>query len=203
MKKIVWIIAVVALGLFSRVSEVHACGHEGPYVGLGYTQLFLFSHEGQLVAGGSNPAQPISFDSRVGGQAKFGYDFCASRFGIEVPFGFAVQQLNRSETVHVYSLDTNAIIHIVETEQGADFYWIAGIGINIISEGTVNNNTGGAGMNVNFGPGFQYFFARGKHRSAFSISIPFKYTLYVGDNLSANTTSVYAVPIQLGFTFGF
>src|SRR3989338_5393360 len=183
--------------------DTKACGHEGAYMGLGYTQLFLFSPENQLAAPGTAP-QEIRFDSRYGGQLKFGYDFFASRFGIEVPLSFAVQQLNRAENVMVFGADTNMVVHLVETEKGADFYWIMGLGATVVTEGSIKNNTGSAGPNFNFGPGFQYFFAQGRnHVAAVNISVPGKVTLFVGDNLSDRKTTVFAIPIQFGFTYGF
>ena len=205
MKKFIFLAGVLLFGTLLGVAEANACGHEGGYFGLAYTQLVQFSPEKRYVSPGIPPASvdKISLGSRYGGQIKIGYDFCGTRFGIEMPIGINYQMLNEVDRVLFLSLDTNAIIHIVETEEGADFYWIVGVGANIATEGTIKDNSKAGGMNVNFGPGFQYFFARGKRRAAIGISIPVKYTLYIGNNLSRNNTSVIGVPVQVGFTVGF
>lgn len=192
------------VGPWSMVYRLaYACGHEGWYVGAGYTQLIQFSPDHQLVAGGA--ASPkVDWNTRWGAHGRVGYDFCTSRWGVEVPFSFDRQRLNRREVINQIGIDANAIYHIVETEAGADFYWIVGSGVNMAFEGPVNNNTGTAGANLNFGPGFQYFIKKDKTQVALGISAPFKYTLYFGNNLSgAKKTSVIGVPFRVGFSLGF
>ncbi|OGQ43201.1 MAG: hypothetical protein A3I70_00865 [Deltaproteobacteria bacterium RIFCSPLOWO2_02_FULL_44_34] len=165
-------------------------------------QLLQFSPDNQLIGGGLIPSGKVQWQTRWGAYAKVGYDFCSSRWGIELPFSYNRQKLNRSETVHMIGIDANAVFHIVETQKGADFYWIAGTGVNLVTEGSINNNTGNAGINLNFGPGFQYFINKSP-KVALGVSLPFKYTLYLGDHLSRNNTQVFGFPVQVGFTIGF
>lgn len=196
---------LLVTGLWSLVyglPEVNACGHDGWFVGAGYTQLLQYTPDKQLVAAGVTPTRKVDWNTRWGGYAKAGYDFCGSRWGVEVPISYNRQRLNRAELVHLFGFDANAIFHIVETEGGADFYWIAGTGMNIVTEGRVNNNSGAGGINLNFGPGFQYFLKKGKTKVAIGISVPLKYTLYFGHHLSRGHTSVIGVPIQVGLTVG-
>lgn len=185
------------------VSKVYACGHEGWYAGLGYTQLIQFSPDRQLTAaGGTTPK--VDWDTRWGVLGRIGYDFCGSRWGVEVPISLDRQRLNRREVINQFGLDANALFHIVETEAGSDFYWIVGTGMNIAMEGPTNNNTGAAGINLNFGPGYQYFLKQGKPKITIGLAVPLKYTLYFGNNLSGNKkTSVIGLPFRVGFSVGF
>ncbi|MBI4125010.1 MAG: hypothetical protein HY466_03645, partial [Deltaproteobacteria bacterium] len=203
-----WLFLVFALllvhGPWSTVhSPAHACGHEGTYAGLGYTQLIQFSPDHQLVAaGGTSPR--INWSTRWGTHLRVGHDFCQSRWGFEVPFSLDRQRLNRNEFIHQIGIDANAIYHILETEGGIDFYWIGGTGLNFTTEGAVSNNTGATGINLNFGPGFQYFVKQAKPNVAIGLAVPVKYTLYFGNNLSGNKrTSVIGLPIRVGFSVGF
>jgi len=197
--------ALFAVCLFSLLYSraLFACGHEGWYAGAGYSQLLQYSPDNQLLGGGLVPSGRVDWRTRWGATVKGGYDFCGTRWGIEIPFSYDRQKLNRSEMVHVIGIDANAIFHIVETKKGADFYWIAGTGVNLVTEGRLNNNSGDAGINFNFGPGFQYFLKQDKPKVALGISVPFKYTLYFGNHLSRNGTSVFGFPIHVGFTIGF
>ncbi len=202
MKKILWgvglLIAITVLPYF----EAKACGHEGFFMGAGYEQLLQYSPDYQLVAIGTT-SRKITWGTRWGAYAKVGYDFCGSRWGVEVPFSYNRQKLNRSELVNVMSVDANAIFHIIETTGGADFYWLGGLGGSYVSEGRNKNGTSATGMNFNFGPGFQYFLKQTKPKIAIGISVPIKYTLYFGNNLSRKRTSVFGIPIMAGFTVGF
>ncbi|MDO8527855.1 MAG: hypothetical protein Q7T03_09235 [Deltaproteobacteria bacterium] len=180
----------------------NACGHEGFYIGGGYQQLFQFSPDRQLVGGGAVSPGKIDWRTRWGFYGKAGYDFCESRWGVELPVSYNRQKLNRAETVSVIGVDLNAIFHIIETPGGLDFYWIGGSGMNIVTDGQVKNNSGSGGVNINFGPGLQYFISK-KPKVAMGISVPFKYTLYFGDHLSKNITQVFGIPIMAGATIGF
>lgn len=188
--------------LFLRIPKAHACGHEGWYGGIGYGQLFQFSPDKRLTAGGGSSANNVSFKTRYGGYAKIGYDWCGTRYGIEFPFSYNRQRLNRQNMIHLFGMDVNAVIHLVETEGGADFYWIAGTGMNIVPRDVASNTRKAVGINLNFGPGFQYFISK-KPRVALGVSVPLKYTLYFGSNLSARKTQVIGVPFLVGFTVGF
>lgn len=198
-----FLILFLVSGCQLLVSRTQACGHEGWYAGFGYTQLVQFSPDRQLTAGGA--ASPrVDWRTRWGAHGRIGHDFCGSRWGMEVPVSLDRQRLNRNEIITQFGLDANAVFHIIETEGGTDFYWIAGTGMNIAREGPINNNSGAAGINLNFGPGFQYFIKRKKPNVAIGFSVPVKYTLYFGNNLSGNKkTSVIGFPLRFGFSVGF
>lgn len=185
------------------LNPAHACGHEGWYTGLGYTQLLQFSPDRQLTVGGGTTPK-VDWNTRWGTHLRVGKDFCESRWGVEVPISFDRQRLNRREVINQIGIDANAIFHIIETEGGGDFYWIAGSGLNIAMEGPTNNNSGAAGINLNFGPGYQYFIKHHKPKVAIGVAVPIKYTVYFGNNLSGNKkTSVIGLPVRVGFSVGF
>ena len=202
MKKWNWIPAFAGMTIIFFSLPAWPCGHEGWYVGAGYTQLLQYSPDNQLTAAGA-ATRKIDWRTRWGAYGKVGYDWCGSRWGIEVPFSYNRQKLNRSEMVNIFGVDANAVFHIVETTGGADFYWIGGMGMNIVTDGQIKNNTGAGGINVNFGPGFQYFLKKTKPKVAIGVSVPVKYTYYFGNHLSRSGTSVFGFPIQVGFTIGF
>lgn len=184
-------------------AKARACGHEGWYGGLGYTQLLQFSPDRQLSAVGATTPK-VDWNTRWGAHGRVGYDFCASRWGVEVPFSFDRQRLNRQEVVNIIGVDANALFHIIETRQGIDFYWMAGTGVNVAMEGPTNNNTGAGGINLNFGPGLNYFIKHQNPKVALGVSVPLKYTLYLGNHLSGNKkTSVIGFPFRVGFSIGF
>lgn len=192
------------VGPWSMVYRLaYACGHEGWYAGAGYTQLLQFTPDNQLTAAGGTPPK-VDWDTRWGAHTRVGYDFCASRWGVEIPLSFDRQRLNRREVINQIGIDANAIFHILETAGGSDFYWMAGGGMNIAMEGPVNNNTGAGGINFNFGPGFNYFIKQSKTKVAVGVSLPFKYTLYFRNNLSGSKkTTVFGFPFRVGFSIGF
>ena len=106
---------ILALALFLlifSIAKAHACGHEGTYAGLGYTQLFQFSPDRQLVAtGGTSPK--VNWNSRWGAHLRLGHDFCQSRWGVEFPFSFDRQRLNRNEFINQIGIDSNSYSKIV------------------------------------------------------------------------------------------
>ena len=208
MQRSLYVLILFVLAAFFPFSRSEACGHEGAYVGLGYTQFIAYSPDHQLVSStgtgsAATTGSRIELGTRPGAHFKIGYDFCGSRWGFEIPVMVSMQRLNRAETIYVGGVDANAIFHIIETETGVDFFWIGGLGATILTEGTLGNNTASGGINANFGPGFQYFFARGNHRSAIQIALPVRVAILMGDNLSNRSTRIVGIPIQISFTFAF
>ena len=196
---------IVTLGalLLLPTPTAQACGHEGFYTGVGYTQLFQYTPDKQLAVATVGSTSRVDWNSRFGGYLKFGYDFCASRWGVEVPLGMDQQRLNQQELVYVLTGDVNAIFHIAETRKGIDFYWIGGLGGNYVSEGTIKDKSRAVGTNLNFGPGFRYFIKNGKQKVGIELAMPARATLYFGNNLSRNKTAVFALPIRIGLTTTF
>ncbi|MDO8493972.1 MAG: hypothetical protein Q7S68_01370 [Deltaproteobacteria bacterium] len=205
MKKLLLAAILLFAGVASLLigSEARACGHEGFYTGLGYSQLFQYTPDKQLAVSTVGSTSRVDWNSRFGGYVKFGYDFCASRWGVEVPLNVDQQRLNQQELVYVMTGDANAIFHIAETRKGLDFYWIGGLGGNYVTEGIIKDKSRAIGVNLNFGPGFQYFIKRGEQKIGIGLSIPARATLYFGNNLSKNKTAVFAVPFRVGLTVGF
>lgn len=188
---------------FTTPQSGYTCGHEGFYLGLGYSQLLMWSPDKRLVSGNLASNQNVKWDTRYGGYGKFGYDFCGSRMGVEVPVSYDRQKLNRLEMVNVFNSDLNAIIHLVETNSGWDFFWILGTGFSFITEGGSDNDSSTAGVNFNVGPGLRYYFLNGNNKTAVELSVPARYSFYLGHHLSNNTTQVLGIPIRFGLTFGF
>lgn len=204
MKAFIYSLFLTLLLSAGYATNARACGHGGWYAGTGYAQMFSYSFDNQLAGGGaSSQLGNVNFRTRFGGYVKVGRDFCTSRFGFEIPFSYNRQRLNRSEVINVFTLDGNAVIHLLQTSKGGSIYWIVGTGFSRISEGSLANNTDAVGVNLNTGPGFQLFFKNNKPKMSLGISFPLTYTLYFGNNLSKRMTQVFSAPIHVGFTVGF
>lgn len=201
-KKLILVIAFLLFGIVTPWAKATACGHEGWYVGGGYTQLLQKSLDKQNLAPGIAATNTVRFDTRFGGSVKIGYDWCQTRYGLETTISYDKQRLNRFEMVHQFGADLNSVIHLIETRSGLDFYLLAGLGVTLLPEGPSNNNSGAIGAAVNLGPGFRYFLDKTR-KAALHFEIPVKYTLFFGNNLSARKTAVYGLPIRIGFTIGF
>lgn len=177
----------------------HACGHDGFYMGMGYTQLFMVTSERRL---GSN--QRITFGPGMGANAVFGYDFCGSRWGIQAPFEFTRQRLNHLEWVNQFNLSLEGVVHLAEWANGIDLRLIGGAGWSYLTEGKIDDRTSGTGIIAHFGPGFAYYFSKTeKVTAAIVTEVPFRMIHYFGDRLSAGGTTIFAIPIRISLQVGF
>lgn len=192
-----------SLVLIFLPGQTRACGHDGFFLGGGYQQMFMYTPEDQLAAGGGVTSRQITFGPGFGAHLLVGYDFEGSRWGIQAPFGYSYIKLNRSEWVHYFDIDTEAILHLAYWDNGIDIYLVGGLGGSFLTEGSINNNTAAAGINVGIGPGFSYFFARGKTKGSIYIQVPVRMVHFFGNNLSANGTTLLQVPIRFGLSVGF
>lgn len=195
-------VLIMAAFLIWPQEKAEACGHEGWYFGGGYAQLFQVSPDKQFVASGTTGRSKVRFDTQFGGHMKVGYDWCGTRYGLEATVSYDRQRLNRLEKVQQFGGDLNSVIHLVETPGGLDFYLLAGLGITLLPEGPVENNSGAIGASVNAGPGIRYFIDK-KKKVGLHFEVPVKYTLFFRNNLSARKTSVIGLPLRIGFTVGF
>ncbi|MBT3182064.1 MAG: hypothetical protein HN337_06110 [Deltaproteobacteria bacterium] len=190
---------VVGSVFYSQPAD--ACGHEGPYAGIGYTQLLMYTPEHQL-----NPlsSRRITFGPGYGGHALFGYDFKGARWGIQMPFEIARLKLNKSEWVTYLGSTIEGVFHIKEWSNGFDFHVQGGIGWSYLTEGRDADQTKSWGITASAGPGFSYYFARTEKVSgALAVELPFRYIYYLGNHLSRNGTSVIALPIRISMQIGF
>ncbi len=197
-----WLLMVALIcGLFfASPSRVCACGHDGFYAGLGYEQLFLYTPERRL----GLTDERVSFGPGIGAHALIGYDFCGSRWGIQLPFEYARIKLNKSEWVNQFASSVEGVLHLKEWKNGLDVHLLGGVGWSYLSEGKIADRTACAGISVSFGPGISYYFSRTERISAaVNLDVPFRWIYYFGDHLSANGTSVIAFPIRLGVQVGF
>lgn len=181
--------------------ELFACGHDGTYVGVGYEQMFMYTPEHRL--GGA--AQPhIVFGPGFGANAVLGYDFCGSRWGMQIPFEFSRQRLDREEWVSQFNLSLEGVVHLAEWANGVDIRFVGGAGWSYLSEGIASNRTSAMGVIAHFGPGLGYYFSKTeKVTAALVAEVPVRMIHYFGDRLSANGTTVLAVPLRLSLQIGF
>jgi hypothetical protein len=192
-------VAFISLLLWS--SDVRACGHEGIFIGLGYTQLFMYTPEHQI---NKVASERIKFGPGFGANAVVGYDFKDSRWGIQMPFEYARLKLNGDEWVDSFGTELEAILHIVEWGNGLDFHLIGGAGWTYLTEGKIDNQSNSLGVVASLGPGLSWFFSRTeKVSAALNFEVPIRYVHYFKDRLSANGTSALAVPIRLTMQIGF
>lgn len=193
------LLCLVPIAFAWMPSAAIACGHDGVYAGLGYTQMFMYTSENRL---GSN--QKITFSPGMGGNAVVGYDFCGSRWGIQLPFEFARQKLNHLEWVNQFNLSLEGVVHLAEWANGIDLRLVGGAGWSYLSEGKYDDRTSGTGIIAHFGPGFAYYFSRTEKVSAALVAeIPFRMVHYFRDRLSSNGTTIFAVPIRISLQVGF
>lgn len=183
------------------VPTAWACGHDGFYVGAGYEQLFLYTTESRL-SGGS--LGRITFGPGFGGSALLGYDFCGSRWGIQMPFEFSRFRLNNEEWVNSLGSSLEGVLHLAQWQNGLDIHLVGGAGWSYLTEGSVPNRTANAGITASLGPGVSYFIPDTKKVSiAIVAELPFRMIYYFGDRLSANGTTVLGIPLRLSVEVGF
>ncbi|MBI4211467.1 MAG: hypothetical protein HY540_02410 [Deltaproteobacteria bacterium] len=188
--------------LMATPSASHACGHDGLYIGAGYSQSLMFSADKRRAFGFTNDR--VLFGPGFGGHVVVGYDFCGSRWGLQVPFEFTTMRLNRSERVMFMSGAIEPVLHIASWENGMDFHLIGGVGPSYLNEGTIRDLTSSVGINFGMGPGLSWFLSRQNDFSvAASLDVPFRVIYFFGNRLSNNGTLVFNVPLRLSFTFGF
>lgn len=184
-----------------RAPSALACGHDGFYVGVGYTQLFMFTLEDRLSSGDLGR---IHFSPGFGAHALIGYDFCGSRWGIQMPFEFTRQRLNYAEWVNQFGSSLEGVFHLVEWGNGLDIHLVGGAGWAYLSEGSIQNRTASAGITVDLGPGLSYYFSRTeKISAALALEVPFRMINYFGNHLSANGTTIFAIPVRISIQVGF
>lgn len=178
-----------------------ACGHEGFYTGLGYTQLFMWTTEHQR----SLAASPrIHFGPGYGAHAVIGYDFCGSRWGIQLPFEFSRQRLDRIEWTNQFGSQVEAVVHLAAWQNGLDVHLVGGVGWAYLTEGRIDNQSNSGGISVGLGPGLSYYFHRDeKISTALAVEAPFRMIYYFGSRLSQGGTTVLAFPIRLSIQLGF
>lgn len=200
-KQLTCLTLIFILAASSFVPEAMACGHDGFYVGGGYEQLFMVTPEHQL---GTGSTPRISFGPGFGANLVGGYDFCGSRWGIQVPLEFAALKLNHAEWVYNLAASVEGVLHLREWKNGLDFHLVGGIGWTYLTEGSINDRTRNNGITASIGPGLSYFFARKASWSgAVTAELPLRYAYYFGNHLSSNGTSVFAFPLRLSVQFGF
>ena len=201
-KRLLFSAAMVFLLLLPPLlPQALACGHEGVYFGGGYTQLFMYS-PGDLQTG--NLGQKVHMSPGYGANAVVGYDFCGTRFGIQMPFEFTMQRLNRQEWVPQIGSTLEGVLHLAEWSNGIDIHLVGGVGWSYLFEGEIQNHSRGAAITGDFGPGLSYYFFRNnKVSTALTAEAPFRIQYYFGDHLSPNGTTFVSFPIRLSIQVGF
>lgn len=184
-------------------NEAAACGHDGFYIGMGYEQLFMYTPEDRLTTGAGNLGR-VSFGPGYGANALMGYDFCGSRWGIQMPFEFARLRLNRSEYVNQFGSSLEGVLHLAEWDSGIDVHLVGGFGWSYLAEGKIMDRSADAGITASVGPGLSYYFSRTEKLSAaIAVELPFRMIYYFGSHLSANGTTVLAFPLRISIQLGF
>lgn len=195
------LLTAAALVLISPPAE--SCGHDGWYVGVGYTQRHLYSPDRQLTIGGL-PSDRVKFGPGYGGHFLVGYDFCGTRFGLQVPLEYSNHRLNRVERVHFLSAMAEPILHIAAWQNGLDFHLIGGLGYGYLTEGSRTDRSASHAFQAGIGPGLTWYFSREEESTAaFTIASPLRAILFQWNHLSSNATVAFDVPIRANFTIGF
>lgn len=200
---------VMFVGLLVACTQIaisrtaYSCGHDGFYFGGGYMQPFYSSSERQISSSGVASDQ-IHFGPAVGAFLVGGYDFCGSRFGVQMPVEWSTFVLNRAERVHLFGSSVEAVTHLVAWENGLDINVVGGMGWNYLTEGEASNQTRSFGVNFGAGPGLAWYFSQaGDVTGALKVELPIRAIIFLGDHLSANQTTVLAVLLRIGVTVGF
>lgn len=181
-------------------STIFACGHDGFYLGGGYTQLFMFTPKNRL--GASNTR--VEFGPGFGAHLVLGYDFCGTRWGIQIPFEFTRQKLNSWEWVNQFGSTAEGVFHIASWKNGIDIHVVGGIGWAYLMEGPIQNSTAAAALTVDVGPGVSYYFVKSdKVTASVTGEIPLRFLYYFGNHLSSGGTPTFAVPIRISMQVGF
>ncbi len=192
------LIALLATLAFSF--DALACGHEGPFVGLGYNQLFMFTNANRL----NSANQKVNFGPGFGANLVLGYDIKDTRWGVQIPFEFSWLKLNRQEWVNSIQSGAEAIFHIKQWNSGIDIHLIGGAGFAYLTEGKVSDRSKSWGATASIGPGLSYFFAMSEHVSgAVALEVPLRYIRYFGNHLSSGGANAFAVPIRVSMQVGF
>lgn len=192
-------LAIFILG-HAFVQRLEACGHNSFYLGAGYTQLFMYTPQNQR----GNTNENVTFGPGFGVNALVGYDFCNSRWGIQMPFEFTRQRLNRFEWVSQVGSSVEGVLHLAEWQSGLDIHLVGGAGWTYISEGKVRDNTAAKGITASLGPGLSYYFSRtDKVSAAVVFEVPFKLIHYFGTHLSSGGTTLIAFPMRVSMQVGF
>lgn len=195
------VLGLLAVSLVGLPRGAFACGHDGFYMGVGYNQLFMYTTERSMSGTASDR---VYFGPGYGANAVIGYDFCGSRWGIQMPFEFARLKLNHVEWVNQFGSSLEGVLHLAEWDNGFDFHLIFGAGWSYISEGRFDDRSNAAGITGSLGPGISYYFSRTENVSAaLALEVPFRLIYYFGDHLSAGGTTVIAFPIRLSIQVGF
>jgi len=196
-----FVFSFVSLYVILSPCPVSACGHEGIYLGLGYTQLFMYTPEKRMPPNGT---RRVSFGPGYGLNFLVGYDFPNTRWGIQFPFEYARMKLNKAEWINYFGSSVEAVLHLVEWNNGFDFHLVGGAGWSFLSEGRFYDRSKSFGVTVGVGPGFSYYFSRTEKVSAsVTFEMPVRYVHYFGDRLSRNGTSVVQFPVRISMQVGF
>lgn len=178
-----------------------SCGHDGFYTGIGYEQMFMFTSERRLGTGNQNR---VYFGPGFGANAIVGYDFCCSRWGIQLPFEFSRQKFNYLEWVDQFNISLEGVVHLKEWSNGVDIRLVGGAGWSYLTEGKFDNMTSSSGIIAHFGPGLAYYFSRTEKISAALVAeLPIRVIHYFGDRLSGNGTTLAAIPLRISMQIGF
>jgi hypothetical protein len=181
-----------------------ASGHDhgGMYIGVGGLTIPMVSADRRLTVPGGQ-SERLYFRPGFGGYLLMGYDFPDSRWGIQVPVEYHYFQLNRQEWVNTLGGNVEGVVRLVEWDNGWDFHLVTGLGFTWFFEGPIKNETQDGGINVEVGPGFSWFFARGDIPASLTFEVPIRFIYFFGDRLSRDGAFVFAFPVRIGFTIGF
>lgn len=167
----------------------------------GYFHNFLWSWENQTAAGGN-----IKFSRGFGASVAGGYNFYG-HFGVRLPAYFGWHSLRTRGTAGAEGqvVNTGAQVQglyrwFKSPKNRWDPYIGVGAGIDLLTEGTREDNTGGFGVSFTLPIGVKYFF---KEDIAVMLEAPIRFIRFFGDKLTAGGTSVLATPPWLALSYKF
>lgn len=123
------------------------------------------------------------------------------RWGFQMPMRFSYHTLDGESNVYFIGGDITPMVRLFrDPKAGWDPYFAFGMGLDLLTEGSRKNNSGSFGLDVCLAAGVEYHF---HDNWAARLEVPFRAILFVGDNLSEDTTAVTSIPISLGITWKF
>ena len=94
------------------------------------------------------------------------------------------------------------VVHLAVWANGFDIHLVGGPAFDYISKGSQTFSSG-PGIGGGVGPGFSWYFARGKVSGAMTLDLPIRIIYFWQQRLSTGGTAVFSVPMRLGATVGF
>jgi len=120
-----------------------------------------------------------------------------------MPFEYARLKLNRSEWVNQFGSSVEGVLHLLQWKNGLDLRLVGGMGWVYLTEGSISDRTASFGLTQARVPVLRGILqAQTKSALRWWGKCPFA-THIISATISANGTSVLALPIRISVQVGF